>query len=181
MCCWAQVVWASRQHPAHLRVLSTARLLNRSHFPWVALCCGGALWETHITRAHAAASSARGRKPLSIGAVTAPLCASLLSELMTSDYYPPAVLEFHYPTQILPVLSAILCASHIFLHSSQYPLFLCIVSTYSSIQAYYLREWDSASMQKALQTLILRGLQEDILDSHSSMKLSLLGMAAHFG
>lgn len=147
----------------------------------MSLCCGGALWETHITRAHGAASSAGSRKPLSIGAVTAPLCASLLSELTTSDYYPPAVLESHYPTQILPVISAILCASHIFLHSSQYPLFLCIISTYSFIQVYYLCERDSASMQKAQQTLILRGPQEDILDSHSSMKLSLLGMAAHFG
>lgn len=36
-------------------------------------------------------------------------------------------------------------------------------------------------MQKALWTLILRGLHEDILESHSNMKLSLLGLAAHFG
>lgn len=113
-CCWAQVVWASRQQPAHLRVLSTARLLNRSHFPWVSLCCGGALWETHITRAHAAASSAGGRKPLSIGAVTAPLCASLLSELTTSDYYPPCSsgISLSNPNTPCPLCHS-LCFSHL--------------------------------------------------------------------
>lgn len=176
-CCRAQVVWASRQQPAHLRVLSTARLLNRSHFPQVSLCWGGALWETHITRAHAVASSAGGRKPLSTGTVTAPSCVFLLAKLKTSDYYCPAVLESGYPAQILPVLSAILCASLIFLHSSQYPLFLCN----SSVQAYYLHGWDSASMQKALWTLILKGHKERMPDSHSNMKLSLMSMAAHYG
>lgn len=154
----SQVMWASRQQPARLRVLSTARLLNRSHFPWVSLCWGRALWETHITRAHPAASSAGGRKPLSTATVTASLCVSLLAELTMLDYYSPAALASGYPAQILPVLSAFLCASRIFLYSSQYALFLCVVSRYSSIEAYYLHEWYSASMQKALWTLILRGL-----------------------
>lgn len=124
----------------------------------MSLCWGTALRETHITSAPAAASSARGRKPLCIGAVTAALCVSLLAELTMSDYYSPAVLESGCPAQILPVLSAFLCASSIFLHSSQHALFLWVISSYSSIEASYLHGRDSASMQKALWTLILRGL-----------------------
>lgn len=64
-----------------------------------------------------------------------------VSSVWAKDSTPllPAALESCYSTQMLQVLSAVLCASRIFLHSFLYPLFLCVISTYSSIQGFCTR------------------------------------------
>ena len=152
----SQVVWASRQQPAHLRVLSTTRLLNRSRFPRVSLCWGGALWETH-NKSTCCCFKCWGQETSRYR--SSDCCFMCVSFGWAEDFR----LQIPYSSGIwlsgpdTPCLSAILCAPRIFLHAFQYPLFLCGISPYSSIQAYYLHEWDSASMQKALRTSTLRG------------------------
>lgn len=167
-------VWASREQPAPVRVLSAAGLLNRSCFPWVE---GGEHCEILLWPAHGAASSTGGKKPLSSGEVAAALWVPLTTALQFWNLLvwlrdSLSSLPFFVHLTSFCILSTILYFS--------VPAF-SVMSTYASIQAYYLHGGGSASMQKPLWTLILRDLQEDTLDSHFNMKMSLLGTATHFG